>query len=89
VGQIFNVGSEEGVTINDLARRIQIKTGTRSPVVHISYEEAYGKGFEDIRYRVPDTEKIRALIGFKPSLNLDEILDRIIDFHRVQARRSS
>lgn len=89
IGQIFNVGSEEGITINDLAAKVGNKTAAASRVVHISYEEAYGKNFEDIRHRVPDTRKIRSLLGFTPTLGIDEILDRIIDYHRKRIRPAS
>jgi UDP-glucose 4-epimerase len=86
VGQIFNVGSEEGVTIEDLAQRIIEKAGADLKICHISYEEAYGENFEDIKYRVPDMRKTREMIGFKPTLNLDQTLDRIIDFHNAKKR---
>ncbi len=77
-GEIFNVGSEEAVTIQNVAERVKAKTGSSSPIVRVPYEQAYGKDFEDIRFRVPDTSKLRALIGFEPSLNLDQILDAVI-----------
>jgi UDP-glucose 4-epimerase len=82
LGQIFNVGSEDAITINELAAKVQEKTQTASRVVHLTYEEAYGKHFEDIKFRVPDTRKIQSLIGFTPTLGLDEILERIVDFHK-------
>jgi UDP-glucose 4-epimerase len=84
IGKIFNVGSEEGVTIKELAQLVIKKTGADSKIIHISYEEAYGKNFEDIQFRVPDTRRIRETIGFKATLNLDQILDRIIDFHKAR-----
>jgi UDP-glucose 4-epimerase len=52
--------------------------------VHISYEEAYGEDFEDIQFRVPDTKKTRETIGIAATLNLDQILDRIVDFHKTK-----
>ncbi|HIE08992.1 MAG TPA: SDR family NAD(P)-dependent oxidoreductase [Armatimonadetes bacterium] len=82
VGEVFNVGSDKPITINDLARKVKEKTGSKSPIQHIPYEEAYGPGFEDIRYRVPDISKIRNLIGFEPTLGIDEILERVIAFKR-------
>jgi UDP-glucose 4-epimerase len=88
VGQVYNVGSEEAITINELAAKIKQKTGTASRVIHLAYEEAYGKGFDDIRYRVPDTRKIRSVIGFTPTLGIDEILDRIIADRKNRPGRS-
>jgi UDP-glucose 4-epimerase len=81
-GQIFNVGSEEEVTIREVAERIKSKTGSRSPIEYVPYDQAYGKGFEDIRFRVPDTAKLKAAIGFRTTLCLDEILDEVIAFQR-------
>jgi UDP-glucose 4-epimerase len=81
-GQIFNLGSEEEVTINQLAQRIKAKTESPSAIVHISYQQAYGKDFEDIRYRVPDMTKLKSVIPFKPTLDLSQILDRIIASHK-------
>jgi UDP-glucose 4-epimerase len=81
-GQVFNVGSIEEVTIETLARRIVAKTGGRSEVTFIPYEEAYEVGFEDMRRRVPDIGKIKALIGWEPHTGLDGILDRVIAYYR-------
>lgn len=82
VGQVFNIGSEEEITINELARKIKEKTRSASPIVHIPYHQAYGKDFEDIRFRVPDTTRLKSFIPFKPTLNLDQILDQIIAFDK-------
>jgi len=83
-GHVFNVGSDEPVTILELAHRIRTRAGSASPIVRVSYEQAYGAGFEDIRYRVPDIAKLRAVTGFAPSLCLDAILDRVIVYTREQ-----
>jgi len=81
-GGVFNVGSDEPITIKDLAVRIRHLTDSGSEIVHIPYEHAYGLGFEDIRYRVPDLTKLRDAIGYAPTLGLDEILTRVIDYSR-------
>jgi len=81
LGQIYNVGSEEEVTIAELAQKVVELCGSDSPIVHIPYEEAYGEGFEDMRRRVPDLTKIREAIGYQPTLKLEEILQRIIAYH--------
>ena len=82
VGEVFNVGSDKPITINELARKVKEMTGSDSPIQHIPYEQAYGPGFEDIRFRVPDISKIRKLIGFEPTLGIDGILERVIEFKR-------
>ncbi len=82
-GEIFNVGSDEEIRIIDLAHKIKEKTGSRSPIVKIPYDQAYGPGYEDMMRRVPDLTKIRTWIGYTPRYHIDEILDRIIEFHRT------
>lgn len=82
VGGIFNVGNDEETTIENLARRIKELTGSPSPISYISYEEAYGPGFEDMDRRVPDLTKIRNLVGYRPHRSLDEILTSVIEHFR-------
>jgi nucleoside-diphosphate-sugar epimerase len=78
VGEIFNVGSVEEVTILELARRVLARTGSPSEIRLIPYDQAYEAGFEDMRRRVPDTGKIRAWIGWQPTVSLDQTLDQVI-----------
>jgi UDP-glucose 4-epimerase len=78
VGQVFNIGNGREITIGDLAVRIKQITGSKSPIVKIPYDQAYEAGFEDMPRRVPDISKIRALIGYEPTVELDEILTRVI-----------
>ncbi len=78
VGEIFNVGSEEGITILTLAKKIKALSKSKSEIVLIPYEEAYEKGFEDMRHRIPDLSKIRKFINYAPKVNLDEMLRRIV-----------
>jgi UDP-glucose 4-epimerase len=82
VGQVFNIGNTEEVTIGDLAERVRAATGSSSDIVRIPYEEAYDAGFEDMPRRVPDLTKIRALVGYAPTVTLDEILSRVIESTR-------
>jgi UDP-glucose 4-epimerase len=82
VGQVFNIGNTEEVTIGDLAKRVRAATGSSSDIVRIPYEEAYDAGFEDMPRRVPDLTKIRALVGYAPTVTLDEILSRVIESTR-------
>ncbi len=81
VGEVFNIGNDrEEITILELAQRVQQRTGTRSEIVMVPYDQAYEEGFEDMQRRVPDLGKVRALIGYEPRVHLDEILDRVIAY---------
>jgi UDP-glucose 4-epimerase len=82
VGQVFNIGSTEEVTIRGLAQKVVALTGSRSEIVYVPYEDAYAPGFEDMRRRVPDLNKISQLIGYAPRYELADILKRVIDFER-------
>jgi UDP-glucose 4-epimerase len=82
IGEVFNVGNVEEVTIRQLAERVKAITGSSSPIVTIPYEEAYEAGFEDMPRRVPDLTKLHALIGYEPAVGLDEIIRRVVDSHR-------
>ena len=73
-GEIFNVGSEEEITIRNLAELVKEVTGSKSAIVYIPYDKAYEEGFEDMRRRVPDISKIRKLIGYEPSKKIREII---------------
>lgn len=85
VGQVFNVGSTEEVSIAELAEVVKVAAGSRSDIVQIPYSEAYEDGFEDMPRRVPDTTKVRDLVGFRPTKTLDQIVDRVIASHRQAA----
>ncbi len=85
VGQIFNVGSSEEVSIKQLADRVIELTGSRSEQEFVPYEVAYGRPIEDMMRRVPSTERIRRAIGWQPKTSLDETLRFIIAEHRVGA----
>jgi UDP-glucose 4-epimerase len=79
IGQAFNIGSSEEVSILELARRIVARAGTSSPIQLVPYEEAYDNpGFEDMQRRVPDTARIRSLIGWAPTKTLDDIIDETL-----------
>jgi nucleoside-diphosphate-sugar epimerase len=82
-GDFFNVGSTEEITINQLAERVIEATDSSSRVVHIPYEAAFDEGFEDMRRRLPDISKIRGLVGWEPTLRLDEILSDVIAHERA------
>ena len=81
-GDIFNVGNDSEVTINDLALKVREMVGSNVEIEHIPYEKAYGPGFEDMERRCPSIEKIRALIGYEPSHDLEAIIQSVIDFFK-------
>jgi len=78
VGEVFNIGNTKEITINALARQIKEMTGSQSEIVHIPYDRAYEQGFEDMPRRVPDISKVQRLIGYQPSVDLEQILQRVI-----------
>ncbi len=77
-GKVFNVGSEEEVSIDSLADRIIRMTGTQSLKESLSYEQAYGKPFDDMRKRVPSLKRIQQIIGYSPKYSLEQTLELII-----------
>jgi UDP-glucose 4-epimerase len=77
-GDLFNVGSTERVSIDELAQRVLAATGSSSEIVHIPYDEVYGQGIEDMLHRQPSIEKVNGAIGWSPTRSLDEILDDVI-----------
>ncbi|MEW6777641.1 MAG: GDP-mannose 4,6-dehydratase [Bdellovibrionota bacterium] len=88
-GEIFNIGGTEEITIENLARRIVERTGSKSPVMLVPYEQAFERDFEDMRRRVPDVSKARKFVGYEPRYGLDEILDRVIAYHRGRSQGAS
>jgi UDP-glucose 4-epimerase len=84
VGHVFNIGNGGEISIGDLAERIRTLTGSRSEIVRIPYDEAYEAGFEDMPRRVPDIAKVQALVGYAPTVELDEILTRVVEHFRQQ-----
>ena len=82
VGEIVNIGGEEEISIMDLARLVKDTLKSRSEIVTVSYEEAYGEGFDDMPRRVPSVEKVKALIGYQPALSLKDAIVQVAD--RVQ-----
>jgi UDP-glucose 4-epimerase len=81
-GQVFNLGSDEEISMNDLARRVIALAGSSSPIEHVPYEQAYGRSFDDLPRRVPKLDRIRAAIGFAPKFSLDQIIRSVIEEHR-------
>ncbi|HLD36207.1 MAG TPA: GDP-mannose 4,6-dehydratase [Planctomycetota bacterium] len=84
IGQVFNIGSTQEITIEALANKIKEKTKSASNIKYIPYDEAYESGFEDMLRRVPNLAKIGEIINYKPAQNIDQILDKIIRYFREQ-----
>jgi UDP-glucose 4-epimerase len=80
IGDVFNVGSQEEISIEDLAKRVIQDTHSKSEIKYIPYDQAYEEGFEDMQRRVPDITKIFRLIGFKPTANLDQIIQEVVAY---------
>ena len=83
VGSVFNLGSDQEVTINTLATKVIQLAGSRSAVEHITYQQAYGQPFDDMVRRVPCLKRVKQAIGFAPRFGLDEIIQSVIDERRV------
>lgn len=84
-GEVFNIGGEEEISINELASRVKELTDSSSEITHIPYENVYGKGFEDMRRRTPDLSKIRNAIGYEPTHTTDDILASVIKFFKRES----
>jgi len=83
IGQVFNIGNKEEVSILRLAEIVKSLTGSSSPIEFIPYDKAYEEGFEDMPRRVPDLTKVRELVGYEPKVQLNEIIERVIEYFRV------
>lgn len=81
-GEVVNLGSEEEVSINELAKRVRAMANPRAEIVRIPYEEAYGKGFEDMNARRPSLKKALSLIGFRTKRDLETILRDVTEYAR-------
>jgi UDP-glucose 4-epimerase len=78
VGEVVNIGSEQEITMEGLARLVKEQTGSASPITYVPYDEAYEPGFEDMPRRVPSLEKLERLTGFRPATPLEEIIDSVV-----------
>ena len=81
VGEVFNVGNNQQITIMELAKKVIELTGSSSTIEKIAYEKAYPEGFEDMQRRVPDISKIKQVLGWSPEINLDQIIKDIAAFN--------
>jgi len=81
VGEVFNVGNNQQISIMELAKKVIEITGSKSVIEKIAYEKAYPQGFEDMQRRVPDISKIKQVLGWSPEINLDQIIKDIAAFN--------
>lgn len=84
-GQVYNIGNNQEITIIDLAKAVREVAQSKSEIVFVPYEKAYEQGFEDMVRRVPDTAKIQALFGWKPTIALPQILADVVEYFRLNA----
>ncbi len=82
IGQVINIGNTQEITIEKLAERVRELSASKSPIKYIPYDQAYESGFEDMPRRVPDLSRVHGLIGYAPTLSLDDILNQVIDYFR-------
>jgi UDP-glucose 4-epimerase len=83
-GQIYNVGSEQRISVNALASQVKVLTDSSSPIAYVSYDDVYGIGIEDMLHRIPSIAKVRAAIDWSPERTLDDILADVVAFERVK-----
>jgi UDP-glucose 4-epimerase len=81
IGEVFNVGNNQQISIMELAKKVIEITGSKSNIAKIAYENAYPQGFEDMQRRVPDISKIKQVLGWSPEINLDQIIKDIAAFN--------
>jgi UDP-glucose 4-epimerase len=80
-GEIFNVGTTESISIEDLAKKVKDMCGSKSKIEYMAYEDAFEEGFEDMMHRMPDLSKIHEFIGYEPQKKLEEIIQRMIAYY--------
>ena len=82
IGDVFNIGSQEEISIEDLSKKVIQMTGSPSRITYTPYSQAYEEGFEEMYRRIPDITKAKNLIGFTPTINLGGILEDVIKFYQ-------
>jgi UDP-glucose 4-epimerase len=87
-GQVYNIGSPEEITIKALAERVRILTGGKSPIQNLSYEEAYGTGFEEMNRRTADISRLQKMTGFELEFSLDDILQDVLQYESERLKNA-
>lgn len=82
VGRVFNIGNDQEISMNALAQLVNERTGAAAPIEHVEYEDAYPEGFEDMDRRIPSVAKLEGAIGYRPSMRVEDIVDRVIESMR-------
>lgn len=82
-GAVYNIGSTEEISINDLAERVRSLANSNSHIERIPYDRAYAVGFEDMMRRIPDTSRVEAMLNWRPTRSLDDILNAVIEYQKV------
>jgi UDP-glucose 4-epimerase len=88
-GEIYNIGASTEISILDLAKRVKEITRSASPIVLVPYADAYDSGYQDMPRRIPDTTKLRNLVGFAPTTDIDEIVDSVMKSFVARQERSA
>lgn len=83
IGQVFNVGNNQQISIEGLAQKIIEITGSKSKIIKVPYSQAYPEGFEDMQRRVPDISKIKNVLGWSPQKGLDQVIKDIVAFYSI------
>jgi UDP-glucose 4-epimerase len=83
IGQVFNVGNNQQISIEGLAQKIIEITGSKSKIIKVPYAQAYPEGFEDMQRRVPDISKIKNVLGWSPQKGLDQVIKDIVAFYSI------
>ena len=86
LGKVFNLGSNEEITILDLAKKVKSMTSSKSEIVFVPYDKAYEEGFEDMPRRVPDISRIQSLIAYQPSKDLEQIVQSVIEYQEASSK---
>lgn len=89
IGEVYNIGTQEEVSVAELARRVKALTGSSSAIETVGYEAIYGSRFEDMQRRVPSLDKIRGVCGYEPEVTLDQLLHDTIEHVRAAQSQAS
>ena len=84
VGEVFNIGNGAEISIRELANKVKALTGSASPVRFVPYTQVFDDSFEDMPRRVPDISKIRQFVGYSPTVHLDEIITRVVEYWTIE-----
>jgi UDP-glucose 4-epimerase len=79
IGRVFNIGNDQEISMNALAQLVKERTGAAAPIEHVDYEDAYPEGFEDMDRRIPSVARLEGAIGYRPSMRIEDIVDRVIE----------